>query len=849
MLGKRAKDVQRCLKNINSFSNNQATVLDWDSELLRWMKICIRPVDGPYRRGRFVFEINFGKSYPRVSPVVTCLTPIYHPNIDSECEEYNVCLSILDEWNENTGLEDLIQGLLYLMYHPNLEDPLSQLFEGEVTYDQFLKNVRLSLRGHKVMGVKFERMVEDDSDGEEGEEAEAEGGGDLVIDELRENDDGAASAGSSPSANASTRGARIERVVGNLIDDVLEKVVQESVVVVEDEKVEQICDSDFVQAEKDDDKCAIVDGGIEGAVGGDTVESSSVNTDGCSTADTVGYSTADLVGHSTVDTVGHSTVDTVGQSIADTVGQSTADTVGYSTADPVRYTTVDTVEHSTVDTAALPVVTDGVHEPRNGLEGIVESDVVRLDTGIQELDSEMARLMELKLKMTMENNEKSESESDNRVIPAEPPRTTSNYRMMTLRARSRRMDPHDLEDDSLESELAEVLKMEADEISKDMARMEMGQGDAHVDLEASFPAESFSKETSQPTAGGDFNDEDFSHLFDTRSSSRVLDEPVTNVGEEKKEEELKETEVERPDPVEVRSERIVFTYQDVEMREREAARHQRYRQMGTSELQRIAALLDELLTRARAENAEIEAAMLNSSMDAAKTSSEAMMTTTSGQQMTDSEGPEVERERGEEEEEGAAASERGGPVDISLFQNHTLRSEGTKDLLSDIQNVLNNILPSSRYPTAVQTTEPVAQEEEENRARALEDVDDDDDGLEMPGQPSKPPERVTTPIPVQDIIDKIEDMIKNVEENGEPIEETASDSEDTYFTDGSFEDFDEEDMDMYGPLTRSRLNSLIETKRNEDLRRRFLFNVGYLVTSSVTLFCSVVDVWTMFKFY
>ena len=65
MLSKRAKDVHRCLRNIDSFSNEQASVIDWDSEMLRWMKICLKPNGGPYSGGKFMFEVNFGKHYPK----------------------------------------------------------------------------------------------------------------------------------------------------------------------------------------------------------------------------------------------------------------------------------------------------------------------------------------------------------------------------------------------------------------------------------------------------------------------------------------------------------------------------------------------------------------------------------------------------------------------------------------------------------------------------------------------------------------------------------------------------------------------------------------------------------------
>lgn len=71
----------------------------------------------------------------------------------------NVCLSLLDEWVESNDLEDCIQGILFLMYHPNLDDPYSPYFEGpqsncddEINYSmiEFERNVKLSLLGNVV---------------------------------------------------------------------------------------------------------------------------------------------------------------------------------------------------------------------------------------------------------------------------------------------------------------------------------------------------------------------------------------------------------------------------------------------------------------------------------------------------------------------------------------------------------------------------------------------------------------------------------------------------------------------------------------------------------------------------
>ena len=149
MFTRRAKDIQRCLRNIESFTDNQARVVDCDYDTLKTLKIEVTPSEGPYKEGRFIFEVNlllvlcriihniqntidvsfslmrdtstiyFHKyisyqitmplRYPEVPPDVTCITNVYHPNIDPTGEELNVCLSLFDEWESTFGLEDTIQ--------------------------------------------------------------------------------------------------------------------------------------------------------------------------------------------------------------------------------------------------------------------------------------------------------------------------------------------------------------------------------------------------------------------------------------------------------------------------------------------------------------------------------------------------------------------------------------------------------------------------------------------------------------------------------------------------------------------------------------------------------------------
>ena len=164
-----AKDFHKLMKSIASFSNKQAEVCHYE-ENLESFKVEIVPNDGLYCGGKFDFQVTL-QNYPKDAPNVTCVTQIYHPNIDENGE---ICLNLFNEWVETNNLEDCVQGLLFLLYNPNLEDPLSPLFDPEQDndYDTFAQNVRQSLEGGVVEGLSFERnLVEEDKSTGIGEES------------------------------------------------------------------------------------------------------------------------------------------------------------------------------------------------------------------------------------------------------------------------------------------------------------------------------------------------------------------------------------------------------------------------------------------------------------------------------------------------------------------------------------------------------------------------------------------------------------------------------------------------------------------------------------------------------
>ncbi|XP_063399043.1 NEDD8-conjugating enzyme Ubc12-like [Mytilus trossulus] len=154
------KDFYHLMNNIDKLSDGQARICEWDSCNVSKFVIEVSPSEGPYKGGKFKFKFDVVELfYPILQPDIKCITPIYHPNIDTlEPDDNdlisNVCVSILDDWKPVNGLDDCIQALLYLFYQPNTTDSL-RLADGDITENQFLENVQKSLKGGTVEGCFF----------------------------------------------------------------------------------------------------------------------------------------------------------------------------------------------------------------------------------------------------------------------------------------------------------------------------------------------------------------------------------------------------------------------------------------------------------------------------------------------------------------------------------------------------------------------------------------------------------------------------------------------------------------------------------------------------------------------
>jgi ubiquitin-conjugating enzyme E2 D/E len=91
-------------------------------DLFRWEGVIFGPADSPYAGGVFKLKIIFPVDYPFKCPTITCLTKIYHPNINSAGI---ICLDILkNQWSPALTISKVLLSICSLLCDPNPNDPL-----------------------------------------------------------------------------------------------------------------------------------------------------------------------------------------------------------------------------------------------------------------------------------------------------------------------------------------------------------------------------------------------------------------------------------------------------------------------------------------------------------------------------------------------------------------------------------------------------------------------------------------------------------------------------------------------------------------------------------------------------
>ncbi|KAK1588220.1 hypothetical protein Q3G72_021069 [Acer saccharum] len=127
-------------------------------------EVSVKPDEGYYKDGKFLFTFQVPPMYPHEPPKVKCKTTVLHPNIDLEG---SVCLNVLrEDWKPVLNINTIIYGLTHLFTEPNPEDPLNHE-AAKLLRDnpyEFESNVRFAMEGRRVGNTWYTRCIENPYD-------------------------------------------------------------------------------------------------------------------------------------------------------------------------------------------------------------------------------------------------------------------------------------------------------------------------------------------------------------------------------------------------------------------------------------------------------------------------------------------------------------------------------------------------------------------------------------------------------------------------------------------------------------------------------------------------------------
>lgn len=116
----------RIKKEINFYAKNRTKELIIEpcvnGDLYQW-KAFIKPSEtSVYHDTILELSISFPSTYPYAPPKIVFVTPIYHPNINTNG---SICISTLaKDWSPALTVEKTLYSIMSLLDEPNARDPL-----------------------------------------------------------------------------------------------------------------------------------------------------------------------------------------------------------------------------------------------------------------------------------------------------------------------------------------------------------------------------------------------------------------------------------------------------------------------------------------------------------------------------------------------------------------------------------------------------------------------------------------------------------------------------------------------------------------------------------------------------
>lgn len=118
------KRLQKELQQLQAHPDQSITLTADASDIKSWKGTLVAPDDSYYAGYEFDIKIAVSPQYPLSPPIITFVTPTFHPNV--EFSSGQLCLDILKkEWSPAWNLQSACRAIILLLSEPAHDSPLN----------------------------------------------------------------------------------------------------------------------------------------------------------------------------------------------------------------------------------------------------------------------------------------------------------------------------------------------------------------------------------------------------------------------------------------------------------------------------------------------------------------------------------------------------------------------------------------------------------------------------------------------------------------------------------------------------------------------------------------------------